>query len=200
MNKQMSKAERTRSFIIESTAEIFNKKGYAGTSMSDLTAATKLTKGSIYGNFENKEEVALAAFDYNYSRISQTIRDLVDKAETYHDKLLVYANVYKKVIRGAVDRGGCPVLNTATEADDTNHLLKEKAAKAVKKWENNLTILIEQGIAIGEFKPEVNIRQTALSIIALIEGGVMISRVTNDRSSMDEVLNTVELLISQMKK
>jgi TetR/AcrR family transcriptional repressor of nem operon len=37
-------------------------KGYSGTSMSDITAATGLTKGSIYGNFENKDEVAIAAF------------------------------------------------------------------------------------------------------------------------------------------
>ena len=80
MNEQTSKAERTRNFIIERTAEVFNKKGYAGTSMSDITKATGLTKGSIYGNFENKEEVALAAFEYNCARISKSISDQVDKA------------------------------------------------------------------------------------------------------------------------
>ena len=65
MNVGTTKAERTRNFIIEKTAEIFNRKGYAGTSMSDITEATGLTKGSIYGNFENKEDVALAVFEYN---------------------------------------------------------------------------------------------------------------------------------------
>ncbi len=63
MNEELTKAERTRQYIIASTAEIFNKKGYEGTSLTDLTSATKLTKGSIYGNFRNKEEVAAAAFD-----------------------------------------------------------------------------------------------------------------------------------------
>ena len=48
------RSEKTRQFIIETTASLFNKKGYAGTSMSDLTEATKLTKGSIYGNFERE--------------------------------------------------------------------------------------------------------------------------------------------------
>jgi AcrR family transcriptional regulator len=56
MDKTLSKAGRTRQFIIETTAPIFNTKGYEGTSMSTLTEATGLTKGSIYGNFENKEE------------------------------------------------------------------------------------------------------------------------------------------------
>ena len=99
MKEQGSKAERTRSFIIESTAEIFNKKGYAGTSLSDLTEATGLTKGSIYGNFENKEDVALAVFDYNHSRILHRTRSLVEEAKTFHDKLMVYATVYKRLIR-----------------------------------------------------------------------------------------------------
>ncbi|MBL7756118.1 MAG: TetR family transcriptional regulator, partial [Chitinophagaceae bacterium] len=47
------KAERTRQHIIEKAAPFFNKKGYADTSLSDITAATGLTKGAIYGNFEN---------------------------------------------------------------------------------------------------------------------------------------------------
>ena len=65
MKKFMNKAERTRQYIIEKTAPIFNKKGYAGTSLSDMTGATGLTKGSIYGNFNDKDEVALAAFDHS---------------------------------------------------------------------------------------------------------------------------------------
>ena len=199
MNKLTSKTERTKAFIIESTAEIFNKKGYAGTSLSDLTAATGLTKGSIYGNFENKEEVALAVFDYNYSRVSKRVLDLMDKAETFHDKLMVYAKVYKNISRAPLNHGGCPIINTAIEADDTNGLLKDRAAKALLKWEKNLTRLIEQGINAGEFKADINIRQTALSIIALIEGGVMISRTTNEPSSMEAVVNMVEMLINQMK-
>jgi AcrR family transcriptional regulator len=195
-----SKSERTRAFIIESTAEIFNKKGYAGTSLSDLTAATGLTKGAIYCNFENKEEVALAVFDYNCARISQVTREQVDQAKTYHDKLMVYARVYRNVIGKMSKWGGCPILNTAVEADDTNNLLKDRAAKAVRAWETRLVKLIEQGIITGEFKSGVNAKQTALSIVALIEGGLMISKVTDDRSSMDSVLNTVESLISAMKK
>jgi TetR/AcrR family transcriptional regulator, transcriptional repressor for nem operon len=200
MKKEVSKSERTRNFIIENTAEIFNKKGYAGTSLSDLTDATGLSKGSIYGNFENKEEVALAVFDYNSSKLSQSIKDQIELAKTYYDKLMVYAWVYRNVIRGAITRGGCPILNTAIEADDTNNSLKDRAAKAVVRWEKNLIELIEKGIDAGEFSSDVNCRQMALSIIALVEGAVMLSRVTNDPSNMDNVLKTVELLINQMKR
>jgi TetR/AcrR family transcriptional repressor of nem operon len=200
MIKASSKSERTRNFIIESTAEVFNKKGYAGTSLSDITSATGLSKGSIYSNFKNKEEVALAVFDFNCSRLSKSTKEQTDLAQSYHDKLMVYAKVYRNVSGGRVNRGGCPILNTATEADDTNNLLKDRAAKAILQWKRNIVQLIEQGIDAGEFKAEINPRQTALSVIALIEGGVMISRVTGNPANMDNVLQTVEMLISQMKK
>lgn len=68
-----TKAERTTQYIIETVAPIFNKYGYVGTSMSHLTEATGLTKGAIYGNFENKEALALASFEYNRMLLLQKL-------------------------------------------------------------------------------------------------------------------------------
>ena len=197
---ELSKAEQTRNFIIESTADVFNKKGFAGTSLSDLTKATGLTKGSIYGNFENKEEVALAVFDYNYNKVTQHVQEQMDNVETAHDKLMVYCWVYRKITRATVNHGGCPILNTAIDSDDTHPLLTDKAAKAVAKWEKNLAKIISDGIKTGEFKKDIIVRQMSLSLIALIEGGVMISRLTKDPTSMDNVLSTFEMLVSHMKR
>lgn len=199
MNTGTSKAERTKSFIIEKTAEIFNKKGYAGTSMSDLTEATGLTKGSIYGNFANKEEVALAAFEYNHARIVNTVKIELDKAKTYYDKLMVYGRVYKDILGLIGNQGGCPILNTAIDADDTNVPLRLKAAKAVFSWKKNLVDIINAGMENGEFRQGIHAEELAVSIVALIEGGVMISKVTNDTRSMDYVLTTVEHLVNQIK-
>jgi TetR/AcrR family transcriptional repressor of nem operon len=200
MDKSLSKAERTRRFIIETTAPIFNTKGYEGTSMSDITEATGLTKGSIYGNFENKEEVALAAFDYNHAIIKKTITDKIAQADSYHDKLMVYATVYHSFTRrSGFIKGGCPILNTAIEADDTNPLLCAKAANAIQSWRNAIMNLIKAGVASGEFKHGLDHEQTALSIIALIEGGVMISKVTNTPANLDIVLKTVATLIDNLK-
>ncbi|MXV16379.1 TetR/AcrR family transcriptional regulator [Hufsiella ginkgonis] len=199
MDKPRSKPERTRAFIIGRTAEIFNRKGYAGTSLSDLTGATGLTKGSIYGNFENKEEVALAAFDYNYATIARIIKAEVDKAVTYHDKLKAYAEVYRRIAGEVNDRGGCPILNTAIEADDTNAALKARASAAVTSWHRHLSRLLRQGISAGEFIADTPVEQLSLSIIALIEGAMMIARVQGAPGYMDQVLNTVNLLIAQVK-
>ena len=199
METELSKAARTRQFIVEKTAGIFNKKGYAGTSLSDLTEATGLTKGSIYGNFKNKEEVAVAAFEYNTSKVRKQTKHLIDQASTYHDKLMVYAQVYHRFNTVGFPEGGCPILNTAVDADDTNPVLKEKAAQVIINWKKRIEDLIDGGIIAGEFKTGIDTAQTALSIISLIEGGIMIAKVTNTPASLDKVLKTVDIIITQLK-
>jgi AcrR family transcriptional regulator len=71
----MGKAERTKQFIIEKTATLFNTKGIAATSLQDMTEATGLTKGSIYGNFKNKDEVALEVFRYNFKKVTNLVAE-----------------------------------------------------------------------------------------------------------------------------
>lgn len=196
----LSKAERTRQFIIATTAGIFNTKGYAGTSLSDLTDATGLTKGSIYGNFENKEEVALAVFDYNHQMVVQRIEQAMAGAVSWHDKLMVYGRIYKDFGKDGFMEGGCPILNTAVEADDTNPLLKDRASKAIVRWKKRIEDLITGGMTAGEFREDADPKQLAASIVALIEGGLMMSKVTGQPGNLQAALKTVEMLVNQLKK
>lgn len=195
----MGKSERTRARIIETSAAIFNIKGYAGTSMSDLTEATGLTKGSIYGNFANKEEVALAVFDFNHRKVMQLVQSRVEQAANFYDKLLAYIHAYDHFTRNGFPEGGCPILNTAIEADDTNSLLKERASKAINKWKFHVQDLYLAGIEKGEFKKTFEPSQFSLSLIAIIEGGVMIAKVTNSQSNLDKIMKTARYLLDQVK-
>ncbi|WP_337044916.1 TetR/AcrR family transcriptional regulator [Emticicia sp. 17c] len=194
----MSKAARTREFIIEKTAPIFNIKGYAGTSLNDMTNATGLTKGSIYGNFTNKDEVALAAFEYNLNCVDEIIRQEMAKHSSIQEKLLVYANVYENFLKFPFPNGGCPILNTAIEADDTHPALKEKASNAIHDWKNKITSLIQKGIDNKEFKSDIDPEQTALTMIAMIEGGIMITKLTGKLNYRKAVMQSVEKIIRDL--
>lgn len=187
----MSKAEKTREYIVEKTAPIFNMKGYAGTSLTDMTEATGLTKGSIYGNFANKDEVALAAFDHNLKKVSSIIKQEMDKQTSIKDKLLVYVDTYENFQQYPFPIGGCPVLNTAVDADDTHPSLKKRACDAVAGWKNTITKLIEKGVEAKEFKKDIDTERVALTLIAMIEGGVMISKLTGKTNYRKAVMQSV---------
>ncbi|WP_207435797.1 TetR/AcrR family transcriptional regulator [Sabulibacter ruber] len=194
----MSKAERTRQFIIEKTAPIFNTKGYAGTSITDITSATGLTKGSVYGNFANKDEVALAVFDYNLQKVQRILQAELEKQTTAREKLLVYVRVYDNFLQYPFPEGGCPILNTAIEADDTHEALKKKAADAIQNWKVKIEKVISEGIAQKEFSPEVNPEQIALTIIAMIEGAIMITKISGKTNYRKAIMQSVEKLVNEL--
>ncbi|MGO4290900.1 TetR/AcrR family transcriptional regulator [Chitinophaga sp. RAB17] len=194
----MNKAEKTKQFIVEMTAPVFNEKGYTGTSLNDMTNATGLTKGSIYGNFANKDEVALAAFDHNIRKVGVIIRQEMDKKTTCKDKLMVYVHVYENFLKHPFPVGGCPILNTAIEADDTHPLLKQKAVDAVYNWKGIITDLIEKGMQQGEFSKHTNVEQTALTMIAMIEGCIMITKLTGKMNYRKAIMQSVEKIINEL--
>jgi len=194
----MSKAERTRQFIIEQTAPLFNKKGYAGTSLSDIAEATGLTKGSIYGNFDNKDEVALAVFDYHLKKVINIFESEIAQYDTIREKLMVYVKVYSDFTKYPFPKGGCPMQNTAIEADDTHPALRKKAAEAITMWKNSIKKLIEKGVANGEISQSVNPEQEALTIIAMIEGMTMIANLTMKPEYRKSIMASVENFIKKL--
>jgi AcrR family transcriptional regulator len=194
----MRKSERTRQFIVERTAPLFNVKGYAGTSLADMTEATGLTKGSIYGNFANKDEVALAAFEHNWKCVETLLRAEMDKRNTSKGKLLGLVGVYENLKSHDFPEGGCPLLNTTVEADDTHPGLRKKAADAFLGWMKSIVTVIEKGIAAGEFRANVDAEQTALALIAMIEGAIMVSQLTGKASHRTAVMAAVERAIHDL--
>lgn len=196
---ELSKADRTKQFIIEKTAPIFNAKGYAGTSLNDLMEATGLTKGAIYGNFENKDEVALAVFDYNFGRVTSYIRERINAVDSSVDKLLVYPDVYANFLKIPFLKAGCPLLNTSTEADDTHPALRQKAAAALSFWRKSLEHLIKRGVDRNEIKADANPTEMAVLIMSIIEGAVMQAKVSGRSTELRIAMTFLEKQILHLR-
>lgn len=194
----VNKAEKTRRFIIEKAAPIFNKKGIAGTSLADLTSATGLTKGSIYGNFKDKNDVAVAVFEYNVANITRYLEREMDQGDTWLERLMGLPRAYRRLHKKMIAYGGCPILNTATEADDTHAILCRMAAEAFENLEKNVRGILEDGLKAAEVLPGTDPQAASRIIIALIEGGGILAKVTGDGRYMADTLDHIESLIQAM--
>ena len=192
----MSKAEETRNHIIEKSAPIFNKNGYHGTSISQLAEAIHMTKGAIYGNFSNKDEIALAAFDYNFSEISGKIRTVVLSKENACDKLVAFANAYLDKYSEISANGGCPLLNAAIDADHVHPPLKERVAQAVDYWTTNIVRIITSGIKHKQINPNTRPEQFASVFVSLIEGGLMLSKATGNTIHLSRNIDHIIHLVN----
>lgn len=196
----MSKAEKTRQLIIEQTAPLFNKKGYVGTSLLDITEATGLTKGSIYGNFESKNEVAIAAYQYNANTLRKKIAEAIASKHSATEKLIAFTQFYRANWKNLSTKGGCPLLNAAVEADDNLPFLKKTVQDSFAAWADSLRVTIETGERDKEFKDGINALEYANTFIILVEGGILLSKITDNPHHLYTALNRVIFIIDNELK
>lgn len=191
----MSKGEETRQFIIEQAAPLFNTKGIAATAMSDIMAATKLSKGSLYVHFENKDILVSNAVDYNMEKLTKKLTNNLSQYRTAKDKLHAYLDFFVDPTQPTVT-GGCPMLNFGTEADDTNEVIKNKVHNLITKSQQLLSDIIKEGIEQGEFNPDWNHKEFATVMFAMIEGGVLICRVAGNNAKMKIINKSIKTMIA----
>jgi TetR/AcrR family transcriptional regulator, transcriptional repressor for nem operon len=163
----MLKGKRTRKRIIAKAAALFNRKGFGGCSMQDISAATGLEKGSLYTHFRTKEELAAEAFDYAWSETcAASVGNLGDVSNSV-DKLKLHID---NVATKPSFAGGCPMLNTALDSDDGNLTLRRRAESAIRGWVGLLAGLVRDGQLKKEIRSSVDPEGLATLIISLLEG------------------------------
>jgi TetR/AcrR family transcriptional regulator, transcriptional repressor for nem operon len=193
---KMTKGEETRQFIIECSAPIFNRKGLAATAMSDIMEATRLSKGSLYVHFENKDVLAHTAVDHNLELLGSKLMAVLNKCKTAKDKLFAYLDLFEDPLHPPV-AGGCPMLNFGMEADETNPVVKDKVNRVVELSQQIIADLIKEGIKKGEFKSTWNYRDFATLMFASIEGGNLICRVGGNNHKMKIITSNLKKMISE---
>lgn len=192
-----SKSDITRQSIIEKSAPIFNTKGYSATTMADILKVTGLTKGGIYGNFESKDEIAVEVFDYSIGKMLEALRFKVRKETTAKNKLIAILNFYHNYSIYPITEGGCPLLNTAIEADDNLLFLKIKAQNALSDLLKGLENIIQDGMQSGEFKPDLDAKFEATHIFSMIQGGLMMSKVSDNPQILNDLLKNFKKMIER---
>jgi TetR/AcrR family transcriptional regulator, transcriptional repressor for nem operon len=196
----MTKAERTRQLIIEKTAPLFNRKGFDGTTLADLTNATGLTKGALYGNFADKEEIAGEAFRYSIAKVREMVKMKMEGAKTYKNQLQALLEFYARYVNDPPIPGGCPLLNTAIEADDHRTSMRKVVTKELMATIDFIATLLKRGVEAGEFKAGIKSRELAYTIFCAVEGALMFSRVERSNEPMEIVVRHCKNILDQISK
>jgi AcrR family transcriptional regulator len=178
----MKKGQLTREMILSRAAALFNTEGYSKASLSDIMAATGLEKGGIYNHFGSKEQLMLEAFDYAVRQGGARIKQQVDAQPTAESKLCAVIDAFATLSQESPVPGGCPVMNTAIESDDSMPELKERAKAAMQRLLKFIEQIIKDGIAEGEFKEDIDAAESATLLIASLEGGLMLSKLFSSAS------------------
>ncbi|PAM93769.1 TetR family transcriptional regulator [Flavobacterium sp. IR1] len=187
----LTKAEKTKQFILETAMPLYNEKGISGVHIDDVLAATKLTKGCLYGHFENKEDLSEQVIDLSLKMISEKVRLAVSKGKSAKGKIFAFMDFYKNPIQTQIP-GGCPIFNNAVESDDNYPVVKQKIAKIFRAGQEELTALLQEGIDNGEFTSELEPAVFAFKMVAAIEGGIVMCRVMDTAKPLQSLIKSLK--------
>ena len=195
----MSKGEETRERILASSAQLFNRQGYFGASLADIMRETGLEKGGIYNHFSSKEQLALEAFDYAYGLVQQRVRQALAGKLNAIERLQAIVSVFQGIAEDPPVAGGCPILNTAIEADDANEVLRDRARAAMNDWRNTIQRIVNKGIERQEIRPGINVDEVATIFITTLEGAIMLSNLYKDPIHMNRAADHIVRYIETIK-
>jgi len=189
-----TKGDRTRTRVIMEATALINRRGFANTSVSDLVEATGVKKGNLYFHFSSKEELGLelirqAGREYfNYlsenakgDTAARRIEGILDAVYRLHGK------------RGFV--GGCIFGNMALEMADVNGDFAKLVRGIFEEWVRVLTKLIRQAQEEGDVRTDIDPAAAARLVVATLEGGIMMARLSKNGSDMLECVKTVKTLL-----
>jgi AcrR family transcriptional regulator len=193
------KGDRTRANIVATAAPIFNVKGYAGASIADVLAATGLEKGGLYRHFESKDALAAASFDYAVRLLEERRTSAEIGCETALDRLHAYVDVVAASIADPPLRGGCPILNTAIEADDAHPGLRDRAARAMRDWQSRLVQTVADGVRRGELRPDIDAGAIGSIITSALEGAIMVTALLREPVHMQRIARHLHDVIDNLR-
>ena len=196
----MSKAEQTKQKIVETAAIIFNQNGYAGTSIADIMKMTGLQRGGIYHHFKTKDDIAIAAFDYTLNLIVAAAIANVGKQDTAIDRLHAFIDSFRGFTTQQLVAGGCPILNTAVESDDTHPALRLHVQQAVNEIRALIGSIVELGIRQGEIIVNTDIEQVSTILFVTIEGAIMMSKLYSNDIHLDRAIAHLHQYINALAK
>ncbi|AKK71943.1 MULTISPECIES: TetR/AcrR family transcriptional regulator [Bacteroidota] len=196
----MKKAEATRLMILQKAFELIYVKGYQTTSIDDIIATTKVTKGAFYYHFKTKDEMGLAIINEilkptltnSFIEPLQTEENPLDAIYNLMDNLLM-KNDFLKV------EYGCPASNFTQEMTPWNSEFNKALNELTQEWTKAITATIERGKKSGTIRKDVNAKQVTIFVMSGYWGIRNLGKLENSKKVYVSYLKQLKIYLDSLK-
>jgi len=92
--------QQTREYLLQAAARVFAERGFHGASLDEVAAAAGFTKGAVYSNFKNKEDLFLALLEANQQREMDALYATLNASDVLPEaRLPDFVNLIREEIR-----------------------------------------------------------------------------------------------------
>jgi TetR/AcrR family transcriptional repressor of nem operon len=156
--------------VVAAARDEFWSRGYTATSVDDLTSATGLGKGSLYGAFGDKHGLFLRALDdYIGTALDDVRAQLRDPKYRAYDRLVRHIRAQVKAIAADKSRRGCMMAKSAAELGATDETVEQMVERAYATWTAALVDCIKEAQRDGAMD-EQNPQALATTMLAFMRG------------------------------
>lgn len=188
----------TKETILKKSGNLFNIQGYKATTISNITKATGFTKGAIYRHFTNKEALEVETLTFLSSELFTKLQLVIKNEKDAVNKLRAIFRFFESYITNPPLKGGCPLMNAAIEADDTNPVLKKGALKILNVLRGSIITILDNGIKYKQLKPGIDKEFYATLIIASLEGAIMMGKLSGNDGDIKRIIDHLDDQINEI--
>ncbi|WP_298489325.1 TetR/AcrR family transcriptional regulator [uncultured Maribacter sp.] len=196
----MTKASNTRLTILNSAFSLIYKKGYQTTSIDEIIATTKVTKGAFYYHFKTKDQMGVAiineiikpamhnAFILPLEKANNPIEDIY-----LMTKSLLLDTPFLKL------EFGCPTSNFIQEMTPWNSKFSEALNELIIEWQAALETSVKKGITNGTFRKTIQPKQVVLFIISSYWGIRNFGKIHHSNDCYHSYLEELKVYLNTLK-
>lgn len=178
---------KRRNAILDAAARVIKERGFSHTSVEELIAATGLSgKSHFYHYFKSKEELGYEVLNRQFERFTE--RGLAILSEPMIepiDRLTLFIDTLVALQRDRDGGSGSPFGNLAGELADAHEGFRQRLDQVFDRWTVQLDALLRE--VGGQLREGVDTVRLSRFIIAALEGGMLMTRVTRDVAVMEGI-------------
>jgi len=196
--KITSKGAQTRDRIVAAAAELMFEGGVAGTTMEMVRAAARVSSSQIYHYFADKETLVRAVIEYQNETIVGGQEPMLAKLDSLAG-LRAWRDFLVEHQRQLGCRGGCPIGALGSELAETDPKARVAVAGGFGRWEAGIRGGFQAMCDRGELGQDASPDRLATTMLAALQGGLLLSQVKRSTAPLEVALDTViDHISSQM--
>jgi TetR/AcrR family transcriptional regulator, lmrAB and yxaGH operons repressor len=187
----MPRPDRSRAALVGAAATLFRRQGYAATGLNQILDVAGVRPGSLYHHFpQGKQQLAAAVVESAGRETEQLLHRFLASDTPVADIVERWIDLLAAGLAGD-DRDGCPIEPLATESVNASGLVREASARAFARWCAGIAErLVADGWGVADS------RRTALAVVALIEGALILSRIAGDTDALSAAKSAARSLLA----
>ena len=176
--------------VLEKAMHAFWERGYEGISIEELVQSTGIGRGSLYGTFEDKHSLYLAALDQYIAAVKAQTSALLEQEGTLHEVLQRLFQAQVDILLSDPVRRGCFLMNASLEMAPHDAEVNTVVQSALQEFQEGLYRLLIKAQVVGELSWRDDPHQLAHFLLATFVSLRVLARGQQDRRVLEDVVKT----------